>query len=206
MKKKIILSSIAVIALCLCLIAGSTYALFTTSTEVNIAVTAGELDVTATIIEDSMQLRSLEDDADTFPREAAFSNGGTASLEGGKLVIDRMTPGDAIYFEVQVENTGNVAVQYNVKWASEGVELGEKDMYDALTVTVIGVDGEFDGETAYQALGAPNSTTTFVVIVEFENGTPANDNQYQGAVANIQFTVEAVQQNGVAADGTLITD
>ena len=206
MKKKILLSSIAVIALCLCLIAGSTYALFTTSTEVNIAVTAGELDVTATIIEESMQLRSLEDDENTFPRENFFSNGGEANFVDGKLQINRMTPGDAIYFEVQVENTGNVAVQYNVKWTSAGVPSYKTDMYDALTVTVIGVDGEFEGATAYQALGAPNSTTTFVVIVEFENGTPENDNQYQGAVANIQFTVEAVQQNGVAADGTLITD
>ena len=49
MKKKVLLSSIATIALCLCLIAGSTFALFTSKSNVNIAVTAGEVDMVAGI-------------------------------------------------------------------------------------------------------------------------------------------------------------
>ena len=49
MKKKVLLSSIATIALCLCLIAGSTFALFTSQDNVNIAVTAGEVEMVAGI-------------------------------------------------------------------------------------------------------------------------------------------------------------
>ena len=47
MKKKILLSSILTIALCLSIIAGSTYALFTSSADVNVAVTAGNVELTA---------------------------------------------------------------------------------------------------------------------------------------------------------------
>ena len=206
MKKKILLSSIAVIALCLCLIAGSTYALFTTETEVNIAVTAGKLGVKANIVKDSMQLRSLEDDPDTFPRAGTFSNGGTVRLKDGNLKISKMTPGDAVYFQVKVANTGDVAVAYKVTAIANPVAEG-KNLADVLKVTVVGEDGkEFTNADSYQALGAPKSSTTFTVIVEFVNSTPEHDNPYQGATADITFNVEAVQQNGVDANGNLIID
>ena len=45
MKKKVLLSSIATIALCFCLITGSTFALFTDTTEFNVAVTSGDVEI-----------------------------------------------------------------------------------------------------------------------------------------------------------------
>ena len=204
MKRKVLLCSIATIALCVCLIAGSTFALFTTSTKVNIAVTAGELDIEANILEASMAMRSLGDAEGEFER-GSFANGGSAILEDSVLKINQMTPGDAVCFEVKVTNTGDVAVQYNVKWQSAGVDEGKKDMFEALKITVVRDDGHtFEGVNSYDALGAPGAETTFTVVVEFVNGTPENDNQYQGAVANINFIVETVQQNGVDNDGELI--
>ena len=47
MKKKALASSILVIAICLCLIAGSTFALFTDETKFNIAVTSGDVEIQA---------------------------------------------------------------------------------------------------------------------------------------------------------------
>lgn len=206
MKKKILVSSIAVIALCLCLIAGSTFALFTTSTKVNIAVTAGELDVEATILETTMAMRSLGDTEGKYDRNA-FANGGSAALENSVLKIANMTPGDAVCFEVKVKNTGDIAVQYNVKWESQGVGANQTDLFDALKITVVSDDGNsFDGANTYDALGAPGAETTFRVFVEFVNHDSDVDNKYKGAVANINFVVETVQQNGVAGDGTLITN
>jgi predicted ribosomally synthesized peptide with SipW-like signal peptide len=203
MKKKILLSSIAVIALCLCLIAGSTYALFTETTSVNIAVTAGDLNVAATIVERSMMLRSLGDAEGTFER-TEFANGGDAEFVDGRLVINKMTPGDGLCFEVEVENTGDIAAMYTVDWATNGIHTAE-DLFDVLEITVLDVNAnEFTGTTQYSALGAPGETTTFLVIVEFTNGTPDRDNQYQGAAADIQFTVTAVQGNGVDENGDLI--
>ena len=205
MKKKILLSSFATIMLCLCLIAGSTFALLTTSTKVNIAVTAGKLEVEANILETSMAMRSLGDADGNFER-SVFANGGSAVLDNSVLKINQMTPGDAVCFEVKVKNTGDVAVQYRVKWESAGVEVGKKDMFGALNITVVSDDGnKFEGVNSYDALGAPGATTTFTVVVEFVNGTPENDNQYQGAIANINFIVETVQQNGVDNNGNLIT-
>ncbi|MBR1867757.1 MAG: SipW-dependent-type signal peptide-containing protein [Clostridia bacterium] len=48
-KKKILLSSVMVIALCLSLIAGSTFALFTSESKVNVAVTSGKVEVVASL-------------------------------------------------------------------------------------------------------------------------------------------------------------
>ena len=45
MKKRIILSSVITMLLCLCMIGGATYALFTSETSVNIAVTSGKVKV-----------------------------------------------------------------------------------------------------------------------------------------------------------------
>ena len=50
MKKKVLLSSVLVIAICLCLIAGSTFALFTDIADTSIAITSGNVKLTATVI------------------------------------------------------------------------------------------------------------------------------------------------------------
>ena len=47
MKKRLILSSIMSIILCFCLATGSAYALFTSESNVNVAVSYGKVDVTA---------------------------------------------------------------------------------------------------------------------------------------------------------------
>lgn len=214
MKKKILLTSAAVIALCLCLIAGSTFALFTAQTKVNIAVTAGNLDVTAYTLQDSLGTRSLGETV--FVDEDTFANGGKVWLNNeGVLNISRMTPGDAVKFEVKVTNTGDVNVVYKVNWNIESTSANKYgnhvDWNNVLKVSVVGAKGAdgsdgvaFEGDKEYQALGTPGSSTTFEVIVEFVNGTPDYDNMYQGAGAQIQFVVETVQQNGVDTNGDLI--
>ena len=219
MKKKILISSIAMIALCLCIIAGSTFALFTDTTEVSIAVTAGKLDVDASIIGGSERMVSLNDyngvDALTPSdfAKVAFDNGGTAVLgtgteddgngiEEGKLVISGMTPGDGVCFQVKVENKGDVALQYTVKASPDAQTPNhEGDFYGALEVIVYDVNGvKLEGNNAYAEVG---EWTTFYVAVVFPNSS-SDQNMYQGASAGINFTVEVVQANGVE-NGQLIT-
>lgn len=219
MKKKIILSSVLVIVLCLCVIAGSTFALFTKETSVNIAVTAGKLDVTATIDEDNVQYRSLNE---TFKKESElgrathFANGGSAEFVDGKLSLKNMTPGDAVSFNVTVTNLGEVAVKYTVKSDikfvdADGNEVDVQDgegnpLPDMVTVKVTpsGSQNKFEGANTYVNLGGKNSTAAFTVVVEFPNGQPSNDNRYQGLSVSVDFTVEVVQDNGVNPDGSLI--
>lgn len=216
MKKKIIISSIAVIALCLCLIAGSTFALFTAETTVNIAVTAGDLEVSAEIVADSDKLTSLGDyndvnaidPANDFTRDL-FANGGSAALDAGKLTVSQMTPGDGVCFKVLVKNDGDVAVKYTLKATDLGPANAEEEakesLYDALVITAYTMNGtKLEGTDAYSETVAAGNTIEFYVTVVFPNGTPAEQNKYQGGYANIQFTVEAVQANGVE-NGQLIT-
>ena len=214
MKKKILISSIAMIALCLCLIAGSTFALFTAETEVSIAVTAGSLDVEAYIMDGTQKLASLGDYDDfnaiktTDFSKRVFDNGGSAYLDSGKLIIDRMTPGDGVCFAVKVVNTGNVAVQYTVEAYDLGPLTTEEEnktsLYDQLDVFVYDAAGnELTGANAYSNVGYENEETFFYVAVVFPNSAQ-DQNDFQGAYANIGFTVTVVQANGVEG-GQLIT-
>ena len=222
MKTKILVTSIATIVLCLCLIAGSTFALFTETTEVNLAVTAGDLDVSAKINDDSLKTRSFGDPNNTYPgvvrnKVGYFDNGGSVKInEDGKGVeILQMTPGDGFTFTVTVVNTGDVAVAYTVNWESvvEAADIpeGKLDMFDALDITATVRNGyttktftDEDGDDVYYALGAPGSETTFTITVEFKETTESNDNKYQGGVANVLFTVKTVQANGIDSDGNII--
>ena len=224
MKKKILISSIATIALCLCLVAGSTFALFTETTTVNIAVTAGDLDVTAAIVENSLKGRSL---GETFPQdgdtEATFANGGTASFTNNVLGISKMTPGDAVQFDVTVTNSGDVAAMYTVEhsfvlptneetdpnsdaYKERAAAVAAATKLSTLLEITVKASGatEFTETTTYAALGDPGATTTFTVTVVFPNGDADVDNLCQGAEdLGIVFTVTAVQENGVE-NGELI--
>lgn len=225
MKKKILLSSIVTIALCLSLIAGSTFALFTSQSSTNIAVTAGTVSVVATI-DNTIKTWSLGQTVADARTDRTFENGGVASIAGNQLTISRMTPGDALQFTINVTNNSDVAVQYRVK-ATSMLDGTVVDLSDALvtTATINGTDYELTKsdkgfETPYVLVDASNgvggSITSIVVTVTFPNGNPYNtvdaqgnitkygDNHYQGAEANIAFTVEAVQGNGVNPNNGLI--
>ena len=74
---KVLLSAVLTIALCVSVISGATFALFTSEAQTNIAVTAGKVNVTAVIDEASLKLYSM-DEAQTDN----FENGGTARGKG----------------------------------------------------------------------------------------------------------------------------
>lgn len=144
MKKKVLLSSIATIALCLCLIAGSTFALFTDTTDFNIAVTSGDVEIYATAaIANVYSAKGADDDvaADEYLLDENghgyvhelqetvigdrhyFVNGGYATLDGANLVVDKITPGDRVDVTVKVENKSNVAMSYRYKIVAEDINL-----------------------------------------------------------------------------------
>lgn len=219
MKTKLLLSSAMVIAVCICLIAGSTFALFTTTTTVNIAVTAGNLDVSANFVQGSIETKSMTDqayasstgDAETGFTTVPFDNGGTAKfveeLVGQDKVmflnIDNMTPGDAVKFKVEVKNEGDVAVQYTVKMAKpadfENLSQDVKDFYEHLEIIISDENGKvFGKDQDFSDIGTAGKTTMFTVEVKFPNGDQSGDqNKYQNLITKINFVVEAVQQNAV---------
>ena len=221
MKKKVLLSSIVTIVLCLTLIAGTTFALFTDTNKINIAVTSGEVDLTANL--DGLTIYSVRPATpaertaaangeltiielvdDDYPgyyvyeeRDGVFANGGTAELndEGNTLSLNRVTPGDKVEFDIVGTNESDVTVQY--RYIIECV--GETKLMSGLLVTI--------GENTYpilekftskwMTLEAPASDADKVldpVHVVIELPVEAG-NEYQKQTTAIKITVEAVQGN-----------
>ena len=200
MKKKVLLSSIATIALCLCLIAGSTFALFTSQSHVGIAVTAAKVEMTASISD--LELYSVKATKNgTIVDELGgkyeyegpltnFANGGTAVLENGILTLDKITPGDKVSFNVQGTNTSDVTIQY--RYIVECIS-GEKLM-SGLLVTI--------EDTTYPILDSYTSVWNTLtpgtnidpepIVIEFP---VTAGNEYQEESCEIKVTVEAVQGN-----------
>ena len=120
-KSKTFLGAVLSIALCASLIAGATFAIFTSESKVNIAVTSGKVNVTATV--NNLRLYSLDNiNANTLTgtekertSEGKFLNEGTATLSGNALTLDRLTPGDRVTFNVNIANNSNVTVKYRMR-------------------------------------------------------------------------------------------
>ncbi len=203
MKKKVLLSSIATIALCLCLIAGSTFALFTSKSEVNVAVTAGKVEVEANITDLTLYSVKANPTSGTVTDEygykydyekqdSAFINGGTATLVGNELTLDKVTPGDKVTFTIEIANASDVTTKYRTLvycTANDGLLSGLE----------IGLDGNtFNGfaYTEWNTLAANADIADVAVTVEL----PVNaGNEYQASSASLCFIVEAVQSNGATA-------
>ena len=189
MKKKVLLTSIVVIILCMSLIAGSTFALFTSGDSVNIAVTAGKVKLTASIADRDLELYSIGDymgDGVTI-----FENGGTAaiSVDRKTLTLDRVTPGDEVRFDIQMFNDSNVHIVYRVQY----------EVTDP-------IDNKFYafGSTIWQEWKIPATaeekyrTSPVSVLLDV-----VADNDYQEKQLEIAFIVEAYQANADVYDSLL---
>ena len=215
MKKKVLLSSILTIALCLSLIAGSTYALFTAKSEVNIAITAGKLDFTAGISITNLSSVEPQDGGSivdekggtyeyTYTDDAEFLNGGTAAVTNGNtLTITNITPGDKIDVDISGDNKSNVDTRYRyIIECTNGYTL----MHGLVVyVTTQDANGQ-DVVTAYESLAYYTSEWMFLEADEdfthpitIELPVKAG-NVYQDKSADIKITVEAVQGNAATTN------
>lgn len=200
MKKKVLLSSIATIALCLCLIAGSTFALFTSTTNVNVAVTAANVEMLAAL--ENLEIYSVkatvggsivDEQGGTYEYEgplSGFTNGGTAVIDGSILTLDKVTPGDKVAFDVTGTNSSDVAIQY--RYVVECVS-GEKLMSGLLVSineTTYPVLSSYTSEWFTLQPGSNIETVSIVVELPVDAG-----NEYKKQTTEIKVTVEAVQGN-----------
>ena len=103
MKKKVVTLSLLTIIMCASLIVGATLALFTSKSDVNIAVTSGNVEVVATV--DEITTYSMGEETAT---NGTFANGGTATLKDGTITLDRVMPGDKVVAKLTITNNSNV--------------------------------------------------------------------------------------------------
>jgi predicted ribosomally synthesized peptide with SipW-like signal peptide len=140
-KNKAIISSVCIIAASSAIIAGSTYALFTSSSSVDIAVTSGYVDVKATISDiktysaiakNKLDDQSYEDnevtgdvnnryvyqpnrtyyDDEVYTSEFSIGGGVTYNATTNKFVVTDITPGTKITFNINIDNASSVNIKY----------------------------------------------------------------------------------------------
>ena len=200
MKKKVLLSSIATIALCLCLIAGSTFALFTSESVTNITITSGNVDVVSSVVDFKLfSVKATEGGSiidenggnyEYEERTDTFANGGTAVWDASVITLENITPGDMISFGINTVNSSDVAIQ--CRYIIECIS-GE-ELMDGL---IVYINGEAypvlkSYTSAWVALD-PNTTIDDVQIA-IELPVTAG-NEYQEKSVAINVVVEAVQGN-----------
>ena len=207
-KSGIILTSLAAIAFAGSLLAGSTYALFTSESKNSIVVQSGKVDVKATI--SNLKTYSgvditgdVEKDASKIVENAPsgeFTNGGKAeiSTDNGTLTLSKLTPGDKVTFKIDVTNTSNVSTKYRTVVSCEeddGLFAGLK-----CTFTENNTKTTFSGLTTkskWKALEANGAIGSIECSVELPTDA---DKEYQGKNCKISYTIEAVQGNAEATD------
>lgn len=181
--KKAILGSVAAIAMCSSLMLGTTYALFTSESEVNIAVTSANVTVAAKVDTGSVQTKSLDTDWEvgtdgTYQGEVKVN-------ADGDVEFKNVVTGDGVKFDIDVTNTSSIAVKYRTAW-----ECDDAEMLNSLTFKVNNeVCAMGKGMWQNLAVGANPDK----LAVEIEMGDVA-DATVQHSF-NITFIVEAVQGN-----------
>ncbi len=193
-KRNIVISAILSLALCVSLIAGATFAIFTSESKVNIAVTSGKVNVVATIPNESLKLSSLKDiDMNTFEgtevdrtTEGTFLTGGTAALSGGTLTLDRIMPGDKATFRIIVHNDSNVKVKFRTKVKAEN----DDGLLAGLKFNIGVADNAMVSAWQEMAVGADDIIYNCYVELPASAG-----NAYMGKSCKLVFEVEAVQGN-----------
>lgn len=185
-KGKVIASSIIAIAMSASLAVSGTFALFTSESEVNIAVTSGTVDVKASVNEESLKTYSMG----AIQEKGKFQNGGTAGFNAeSQLELSLMTPGDKAEFTVDIANNSNVAIQYKVTFGVSGGLAGVLDC-DAT-----------NAENTWIFAEAGKAIDSVAVSVELPESV---GNEYQNVTdTTISVKVEAVQGNANVGGATI---
>ena len=222
MKKKtqVLFSSFAAIAMSASVCAGATYALFTSETQVNVAVQAGTVEIVATVDKDTVATKSgvnwdvWDGTATTLTDGSVFStfeNGGGATFTDNSVSLQLMTPGDQVTFTIELDNKSNVNAMYRTvvlptydTGLLNGLEITFTDVTTAETQK-LGSE-TFVGAAVANWAQLPEDTKTDVerkiqvtITLPEEAG-----NEYQGTEAKLVYYVEAVQGNADINNGNVV--
>ena len=185
MNKFGVIATVFVLVVCLVIVTGSTFSLFTSKSNNDIAINSGKLELAAKL--DALKLYSKD-----VEQTDKFANGGTANFNDAKteLTLKNVTPGDKVTLNIVLTNNSNVDLQYRINWAVTG------ELADALTAKVGNADIT-SGTSEWTLWTAPatDAEKTQTLTLSIELPLTADDT-WQNKEAKISFTVEAVQANG----------
>ncbi|MDY2727805.1 MAG: SipW-dependent-type signal peptide-containing protein [Candidatus Onthovivens sp.] len=193
MKKKLIISSIASIALLGSIVAGGTYALFTSETSANINVTSGTVNYTSSI--ENIKVYSMGREQTGL----IFENGGSVSLDSEKniLTFTNITPGDKVTFDYKIVNNSNVRTLYRITPKITIHSPTDYNLYRNIRTT--GFAGT--RTTGWVAFDIPGSEAEREIVKSLEFYLPEDaGNEAQGGSVQYSIEVEAIQENGFTQD------
>lgn len=192
MKRNVIVSAFLAIALCLSVVAGATFALFTSSAKVNLSITSATVKLSDVTVENRQMYSLVDVNPNTLEgteidrtEEGTFYLGGTVDYDNGTFTINKMAPGDRITFDIKVANESNIPVKYRAVISDpEGSNLT-----DVLVITVNNEMYLGKSETDYADLAVGEAA---VIPVKVELPVSASDD-LAGKTVTLTVTVEAIQ-------------
>ncbi len=207
MKKKVLFSSIMTIALCLSLVAGSTFALFTSQSQVNVAVTSGKVDVVASVDGEISYTSSLG--------TVLSQSGATLAEDSNTITISNMVPGDTATFNIRITNNSTVSVNYRTRFVQQNG--ADSELLKALKIYVEDVTEDVaEDVTENVPSAAMLSEDDNSVVTPSGTLEPGSDDmllkvtitmpedvaaeKYEGVTCSLSYIVEAVQGNAQLDD------
>ena len=195
MKKKLLLTSILSVIMCMSLIVGATFALFTSQDEVDMTVTSGEVVIEAKITD--TQYKTLTEDYTAFTGTKALDLGGSISVtEEGKVTFNKILPGDGIKFNIEVLNGSSVKVNYRTVITNSATSSDA--LFSVLSVKIN--NEEFNGEAVSNWDLLNVGTNGRTVEVKIELPEDVDGAEYMGQTCEFNVLVEAVQGNAPVAN------
>lgn len=196
--KRLLLVSSSVILLCMCIVVGMSYGLFTESISVKNHLQAGKLD--ATLTRTNLEYRILNNDGELETKTAGVLDLTSSTAENAFGINSsdiKIVPGSYFNAGLKIANNGNVAFDYSVKIDLLGtsnelaqqlevtVTLGEQSVTKKLSEFANGLS---ISTGSIKPGGAPQ---TFNVKVTFVDN--ANNNAAQTQTAEFDLIVTAEQ-------------
>ena len=192
-RKSTLISAVLAIVMCVSLLAGSTFALFTSESKVNLAVTSGNVEVVASI--ENIEKSYVDENGETVSGKLF---GGDATFADGTLSLDNIVPKDTVKFNVKIANNSSVAIKYRtVVTVVEDNGLASSLSIDLAGYQMIGMKAA----SAYAKLDAGEQPEVLPVTI-----TLPESETTQGKSCKLSVSVEAVQGNAAVADGLTSTD
>lgn len=205
MKKKLFLSSILSIIMCLSLITGATFALFTSESSVNIAVTSGNVSVTA--VTENLQYKTLGVDnwIEEAGNQTVFGDtnvlyGHSAKIDGGSVILDKMLPGDAVKFDVRIHNASDVVVKYRTSIVND--ESADTGLFSDLKIKVR--EENFSGKIydKWETILVGSNDVIIPIEIELPEGVGGEG----GETCAINISVQAIQGNAKTVDEVFVRE
>ncbi len=204
MNKKALISGLLTLALCLSVMTGATFALFTGESTTNIAATSGKVEIVSTATLDALYSpKALGADGTITNAENiagdTFANGGTVEVNGTDITLQNMTPGDKAIIKITMTNRSDVAFVQRLMMSCVDED---KSFFNQLLIGVSDDGTDFtycsDFATAWEESGvvyASGDTVHKYVSIELPGHV---GNKYQGKSAHFFLNLHAVQGNAAA--------